>query len=398
MLVAVGLSGWRARILAVPAALGVRVMRGGYAVCVTLACSFGAAQAACPPTCTPAGTTITNIATVRYTTGGTNFLQDSSPTISFRVDEVIGVTVTGPAGPTSVNSPDTNRPLVFTVTNTGNAPEAFNLIANQNPGAPIVDQFNPVPGSVGLLFIDVNRNGQLDIGVDTPVAGPVTIAPSTATNPPLQVLVVSNIPAGLVAGNQGVVTLTAASATVGAVVGGVGAPTGTVLPNAGTTATGAGGIDAIVGAGRGGATDSGADDTASGAYVIGAGVTIAKSIIAVTSPFGVTTTGCNGATPPAACAVFQPGTVIQYQLVVVVTGSGTVQSVLVSDDIPANTTYAAGSLRVNGVARTDAADGDNASCANCGSATGTLTVNLGDVPVTPAIPVTHLIDYKVSIN
>ncbi len=335
---------------------------------------------------------------MRYTTGGTNFLQDSSPTISFRVDELIGVTVTGPAAPQSVNSPDSNRALVFTVSNTGNAAEPFNLIANLTPGAPVVDQFNPTAGSVGLLFIDVNKNGLLDIGVDTQVSGPVTIAPSNAANPPLQVLFVANIPTGLVAGNQGTVTLTAASATAGAMVGGVGAPVGTVLPNAGTSASGGGGIDAVVGAGRGGAADSGADDTASGTFVVGAGVTIAKNILAVTSPFGVTTTGCNGALPPAACTLIQPGTVIQYQLVVVITGSGTVQSVLVSDDIPANTTYIAGSIRVNGTVRTDAADGDNASCAGCASAAGTLTVNLGDVAVTPATPVTHLIDYKVSIN
>jgi uncharacterized repeat protein (TIGR01451 family) len=374
----------------------VRRLRGGYAFVLALLCSWCAAHAACPPVCTPAGTTITNIATVNYTVAGSAFSQ-STNTASFRVDELISVIVTGPAAPLSVNTPDTNRVLTFTVTNAGNAPEAYNLIANLSPGAPVVDQFDPRPGSAGLLFVDVNNNGQLDIGVDTLVSGPLTINPDSPANPPTRILFVSNMPPGLASGNQGVVTLTAASATPGAVVAGVGVAPGTVLPNGGTPAVGVPGIDAVVGAGRNGPADSGADDSASGAYVVGTVVAVAKTIIAVTAPSG-STTGCNVAVPPAACTTFVPGTVIQYLLTVTLTGAGLAQAVLVTDDIPANTTYVAGSIRFNAAPRSDQVDGDNASCTGCGNAVGTLTVNIGDVTVPAGAPVTHLIDYKVSIN
>jgi uncharacterized repeat protein (TIGR01451 family) len=361
-----------------------------YALWLALLCPWCFTHAAG----TPAGTTITNTATVNYTVAGSPFSQTTN-VASFRVDELISVRVSGPSAPVNANTPDINRVLVFTVTNTGNAPEAYNLIANLNPGAPVVDQFNPQAGSAGLLFVDVNGNGQLDIGTDTLISGPVTINPDRTVT----VLFVANIPPGLANGNQGVVTLTAASATVGAVVAGVGAPPGTVLPNGGTPAVGAPGIDAVVGAGRGGAADSGADDTASGTYLVGTvAVSITKTVIAVTSPFGVTTTGCNAPTPPAACATIVPGTVVQYQLTVTIAGAGTALGVQVTDNIPPNTTYVANSIRFNGAPRTDQVDGDNASCTGCGNAAGTVTVTVGDVPVVTGTPVTHIVDFRVSIN
>lgn len=343
---------------------------------------------------TPAGTTITNSASVNYTVGGTGFTQNTQP-VAFRVDELISVRVTPPAAPINVNTPDSNKALLFTVTNVGNAPEAYTLTPNLNPGAPVVDQFNPLPGSAGQLFVDVNGNGQLDIGVDTLISGPVTINPDVT----LQVLLVSNMPSGLANGNLGVVTLTAASTTPGAIVAGVGAPPGTVLSNGGTPSVGGPGIDAVIGVGRNGAADSGADDSANGTYLVGTvAVSIAKTIIAVTSPLGVTTSGCNVASPPAACTTFVPGTIVQYQLTVTVAGSGTAQAVQVTDDIPANTTYVANSIRFNTAARTDQADADNASCAACGNAAGTVTVIIGDVVVPAGSPATYLVDYKVSIN
>jgi uncharacterized repeat protein (TIGR01451 family) len=344
---------------------------------------------------TPAGTSITNSATVNYSIAGVPATAVTS-TVVVRVDELISVRVTPPASPANVNTPDTNKVLVFTVTNVGNGPEAYTLTLNLNPGAPVVDQFNPLPGSAGQLFVDVNSNGQLDIGVDTLVAGPLTLNADQS----VRVLLVSNIPAALSNGDQGVVRLTATSTTVNAAPGGIGAPPGTILPNAGTPAVGAPGIDAVVGAGPGGAADSGADDAANGTYFVGTvNVTVSKVVLAVTSPFGATTTGCNAATPPAACTVFVPGTVIQYLVTMTISGNGTAQAVQFTDAIPANTTYVANSIRFNGAARTDAIDPpDNASCTGCGNAVGTVAVLVGDVPVVTGTPVIHNIDYKVSIN
>jgi len=55
-----------------------------------------------------------------------------------------------------------------------------------------------------------------------------------------------------------------------------------------------------------------------------------------------------------------PGTVLTYTVVVSNNGHGTATQLQIVDLIPTNTTYQAGTIKVNGTARTDAVDGDNA--------------------------------------
>lgn len=335
---------------------------------------------------TVAGTTITNNATANYSVGGVAATAVTS-TVSIRVDELISVRVTAPVAVTPVNTPDTNRVLAFTITNVGNGTESFTLTPNL---AVAGDQFNPTPGTAGQMFLDVNNNGVLDAGTDTLIAGPIAINADQS----VRVLVVSNIPSALVNGNQGIVTLTAASATAGA----AGAAPGTILVNLGTPTVGGGTIDAVVGVGPGGAADSGSDDAANGTYVVASvTVTILKEVLSVTSPFGVVSGPCNVGAPPAGCSVFVPGTIIQYQVTVTVSGTGTAQAVTITDNIPANSTYVANSIRVGAAARTDVVDADNASCSGCGNAVGTVAVVLGDI-VAAGVPIINLIDYRTTIN
>jgi uncharacterized repeat protein (TIGR01451 family) len=338
---------------------------------------------------TPAGVAIDNVAQLTYASGGSVHTASSRVT-SFHVHEVISVRVSAPSSALNVLSPDQNKALVFLVTNVGNGTEAFHLSVNFSPA--VADQFNPVPAiSAGSLFLDVNGNGVLDVGVDTPVTGPITLNADQSA----RVLVVSDIPAGRNNGDQGVVTLSAASATPGA----AGAPAGTILLNAGTPSGGTATVDAVIGVGAGGGLSSGASDTANGVYTVSSvSISIAKALLAVTSPAGVTTTGCNAAAPPAACTAIIPGTVVTYRITLIVTGSGVAREVLFTDAIPANTTWVPGSMRVDGAARSDAADGDNAACAGCGNATGVVQVNFGDISVTPAAPASHTIDYQLTIN
>jgi uncharacterized repeat protein (TIGR01451 family) len=328
---------------------------------------------------TPAGTTITNSANATYSVNGTP-APPVAASVTITVDELISVRVTPPATPTTVTSPDTNKVLAFVVTNVGNGQESFTLTPGYTvPG----DIFDPTPGSAGTLFLDVNGDGQYTPGTDTPITGPVTLNPDQS----IQVLVVGNIPTGQVDGSQGKATLTAVSTTPGA----AGSAPGTVLPGQGT-----GGVDAMVGVGPGGAADSGSDDIGTGTYQITSGlVTLAKTLLSVTDPFGnaCTVTGGN----QSGCLV--PGATLEYRITVTVTSAaaGVAQNLTITDNIPANTTYVAGSIRVNGAARTDAADADNASCAGCGNATGTLTAALGNVTGSAAGVVTT-IDYRVRIN
>jgi uncharacterized repeat protein (TIGR01451 family) len=72
-----------------------------------------------------------------------------------------------------------------------------------------------------------------------------------------------------------------------------------------------------------------------------------------------------------------PGAVITYALVVSVSGTGTAEGLVITDPIPANTTYGPGSLTLDGAPLTDEADGDEG---DVGATTpGTVTVTLGDV-------------------
>jgi uncharacterized repeat protein (TIGR01451 family) len=70
-----------------------------------------------------------------------------------------------------------------------------------------------------------------------------------------------------------------------------------------------------------------------------------------------------------------PGTVLTYTMVVTNNGTGPANAVVLTDPIPTNTTYQAGTITYNAAARTDGADVDNADY----NATnpGGITVSIG---------------------
>ncbi len=74
-----------------------------------------------------------------------------------------------------------------------------------------------------------------------------------------------------------------------------------------------------------------------------------------------------------------PGTVISYQLLVTVSGTGDAENLIVTDVMPAELEYIAASLFVNGSAEDD--DFAPAATDNSGfdSGTQTVTVDLGSV-------------------
>jgi uncharacterized repeat protein (TIGR01451 family) len=218
------------------------------------------------------------------------------------------------------------------------------------------DQFDPVPATPSIYF-DTDASGDLSPG-DTPyvVGGndPVLNADAFVT-----VLVVNDIPAGVVDTNVGFTRLTADSRT------------GTGVPGTTFAGQGAGGVDAVVGT-------TGADSEADSSYVVsGVSMTAAKSQ-AVVDQFG-------GARPV-------PGARINYSIVVNVTGSGTATNAVFTDNIPANTTYVPGTLRLNATVLSDGADadaGDYAAtpAARVRVALGPLTTASGPQTVTFAVTI-----------
>jgi uncharacterized repeat protein (TIGR01451 family) len=292
---------------------------------------------------TAAGTPITNTASVTADVGGSSVTASSTPNV-VTVAEVIDVDVTLLSiGNVLVNSPATGQVLTYRVTNTGNGFDTFALSVNN---ALAGDAFDPVFASI---YLDANANGVYDAGFDTLyVAGtndPLLDA-NVLANDDVVVFVLNDVPAGLASGDLGNSLLLAASNT------GTGAP-GTVIAAAGEAGT-----DAIVGA-------SGGDDTDQGTYQVSAVALAIAKTSAVADPFG--------GTQPI------PGATITYTLVVNVSGVGSADATIVTDAIPANTTYVAGSMTRNAAALTDAADAP-VDDADFGVTTaGAISVGLGSL-------------------
>jgi uncharacterized repeat protein (TIGR01451 family) len=267
----------------------------------------------------PAGTDITNTAEVTYVVGTTSATASSNAVV-VRVAEILDVVVTrqSPAN-TAVSASATQQEIVFTVTNAGNGPEAFRLVMDSVIGA---DDFDPTPGSPSIYF-DTDASGDLSPG-DTPyTAG--TNDPLLNPDTSVTVLVVNDIPASVVNGNVGIARLTADART------GSGA-SGTVFAG-----QGAGGTDAVVGM-------SGALAGTTGQYQV-AGVTVS----AVKSQTVVDQFGGTRPLPTAR---------INYTVTVQAVGTGSAANAVFNDNIPANTTYVAGTLRLNSSPLSDTAADD----------------------------------------
>ena len=279
-------------------------------------CGFGATPALAVGVA--AGTSIDNTAQVTYTVGSVSATATSNTT-SVTVAEILDVVVTLQTPSVPVIAGSTQQEMLYRVTNTGNGPETFHLQMTSTLGG---DEFDPVAASPSIYF-DTDGSGDLSSGDAPYVAGsndPVLNADAFVT-----VLLVNDIPAAVVDGNRGFSRLLAD------------ARTGTGAPGTTFAGQGAGGTDAVVGT-------TGADSDATGQYLV-AGV-------AVNAVKSQTVADQFGGTRPV------PGACINYTIIVSTTGTGSASASVFSDNIPANTTYVPGTLRLNSAVLSDAADAD----------------------------------------
>jgi uncharacterized repeat protein (TIGR01451 family) len=297
---------------------------------------------------TLAGTSIENTATASYDDGGTTVTVDSN-TVSLIVDEILDIAVNwDDPGDVSVRPGELDAVLKFTVTNGGNGPEPAILGIDSNIAS---DAFDP---TAVTMFIDTDDNGVYDVGTDTlySPATPPTLAPDAS----ITVFLLGDIPASTADGERSEVELTATAAT------GSGTP-GTVFADQGE-----GGGDAVVGS-----TGATADD--SGFYaVVDAALDLTKTAT-VLDPFG-------GATQV-------PGAIITYRLTAETTGSGALDNVVITDAIPADTTYVDESITLDSTGLTDTADADAGTYDGSG-----IAVTLGTV----AGGTTNIIEFQVVID
>jgi uncharacterized repeat protein (TIGR01451 family) len=150
------------------------------------------------------------------------------------------------------------------------------------------------------------------------------------------------------------------------------ARTGIGAPGTNFAGQGVSGTDAVVGT-------TGADGEATGQYLV-SGITVnAVKSQTVVDQFG-------GARPV-------PGARINYSIAVSATGSGTATAAVFTDNVPANTTYVPGTLRLNGAALTDGADVDAGDFA--ATPTARVRVTLGNLTQASG---SQTIDFAVTIN
>lgn len=286
---------------------------------------------------TPVGTIIENTATVDFDLVGTPItLQSNTTTIT--VAERIDVVVTIQSPQTLVAANDTNRALLFTVTNTGNGSETFGLAIESILAG---DDFDPTPAATPIYF-DTDGSGDFNVGDQAYIPG--TNDPVLAADASIDIFLVNDIPGTVVNGDIGLSQLTATSLT------GSGAP-GTEFSGGGDA-----GVDAVVGT-------TGGEDADNGAYLVSdIAISVIKSQV-VNDQFG-------GNQPI-------PGATVTYTITVEVTSAGTATSATISDPIPIFTTYVPGSITLNAAAISDATNADAGEFDTTG--VPTVVVRLGDL-------------------
>jgi uncharacterized repeat protein (TIGR01451 family) len=311
-----------------------RLWRGSLALVAVS--TLGALQAAYAAG-TPANTQITNTATLTYSVGGVpqNPISDD---VSFRVDRVVDVDVEGDSTTTTV--PGGTAGARFTVTNTGNGADSFNLGGtNESVG----DDFD-VPSFTFYLDDTVNgTQGSYD-AEDDQIVGPLTLAPDVITT----VFIVSTVPLNRVNGDDAIVRLTATSTSTASGAG---------APDDPTT------VQVVI--------DSPSDDDTSTYVVETATLSVVKSSEVIEDPV-------NGVSANAKAI---PGAIVKYTITIQNSGSAEATNLSVTDAISSELAYVPGTLQLNG------------------SATGTVTGSNVSVPITSlAVGATATVTFQVEIQ
>ncbi len=312
----------------------IRTLMAGTAAVVSLGIAATTASAQAPgPAGTAAGTSVTNTAQASYLVNGVQ-QSATSNTTSFVVDRKVNLTViANQPNNTQVAIGQTAAVTTFKVTNNTNATQDFLLSSSQTPIQGLFNGDNFDVTNIHI-YVDSNGNGTYDAGTDV-----VTYINELGADQSAIVFIVADVPnvqANVLAG----ITLIAQVAAGGDVAA-QGLPlAASVTANDDTVvdvvfadndSDGAGLDLAYNGQGR-----------ASLGYEIttrNVALSVAKSQLVLNDPI-------NLALAPKAI----PGAVVQYCLIV---NNGTVgtpaSNVVLTDVIPANTTYVTNSLAIGAI-------------------------------------------------
>ncbi|MBC7946002.1 MAG: hypothetical protein H7X91_12240 [Burkholderiales bacterium] len=332
---------------------------------------------------TLSGADVNNTATINYQVGGVAQPAQPSNTATFKVDRKVNLTVAevGTAD-TTVTPGSTNQAVTFTVTNTANAALDFALTVTQ-------DATNATTAHGGTddfdvtnvrFFLESGATAGFQAGEDTQI----TFLDEIAADATFTVHVVADIPNAQANGNQSGLTLTATSREAGTAA----AQGAAITETAGADTPGA--VDTVFadGAGDTDAARDGAHSDDDAFLISAAQITAAKSSRVISDP-------SNGTTNPKAI----PGAVVEYCIAVTnAAGGAAATNVTVADALAGQpVTYVAASITLgatnctatDGVAKTDAADADEASFA-----ANTTTGSFASVPAGSTV----VMQFRVTIN
>jgi uncharacterized repeat protein (TIGR01451 family) len=281
---------------------------------------------------TDAGVTVSNRATVNYTVGTVAQAPiESSPTgnsnpgvgnganTNFVVDRRVDLTVTETGGGgATVNPGQTNVVATFTVTNTSNASEGYQLAAANLAGGAVFGNTDNTDVTNLRVFVD-NPGAGGTAGVYDAAFDTATFVNTLAEDGNVVVFIVADVPLTVIAGQFANVRLTARAAVAG---------TNAATLEAETAGPDTAGVDVVL-------ADAGRDglQTADDQYaVLSAALTITKTSAIISDPFNGT-----GADRKAI-----PGAVIEYVVSIANTGSAPATSVRLSDTLDATLSFTAG--------------------------------------------------------
>lgn len=322
---------------------------------------------------TAQGTGITNTVNVNYQVGGVAQTQQTA-TDTFVVDRKIIFTLAekAPIGTTSVTPGQSAQQTTFILTNTSNDTLDFTITPSQIVGGTAAhggtDAFNVTNL---LVCLDADANGTCDAAATATLTVNDLIADANTT-----ILIVGDIPLAATNGQVAGVTLSAAALN----------SNGTAITAAtDATANGAGTVETIfadaVKSGNGG-TSAARDgiDVATDDYTISAAVlSVFKSSVVISD--GVSASNFKSV----------PGAVVEYCISVAnAAGGATATNISISDLVPTNTTYLAGSIRVNGTvtgpgagqtcsAGTSVTDASDADAGSFGTPANTVAGSLTNI-------------------
>ncbi|PKN36890.1 MAG: hypothetical protein CVU62_12380 [Deltaproteobacteria bacterium HGW-Deltaproteobacteria-2] len=296
----------------------------------------------------PSGTAITNQASATYSTGSyTASVQSNGDTVL--VATLAGIDLSTTAT-NKTGNPSDQIVYPFMATNNGNADDKINLTTASTSGWTWVIWYdvdgNGIPGTDGdVVLTDTNADGIIDTGTLVQYGH-------------IDLLAVVTIPPGTANGSTDVLTISGVS---------VFDPTKTDVLSFTTT------VKAPV-------------------------LSMTKAITAVGAPGGGATCTPTDGTNGSPC-ILVPGSVITYQVTTTNSGNGTATALVITDLIPAHTTYVAGSIKTGATTssltlRTDATDGDGGrydSGSNAVIVGGSGNLNLGATG-------TWVVEFKVTVN